>query len=98
MLSKEKYTEYKRRFANMRLSTMEKSILDYKMVEDYNYSPDKSLSILLKQDNREQLIWNERFLSFESIYDDLELSNKVNRDFFQYFRFMFSDEWNEYEN
>ena len=74
----------------MRLGTIEQKILDFHIVNDYNYSPDKSLSILLKDENKSnQLIWNESFLSFESIYDDLELSNKVNREFFKYFRFIF---------
>lgn len=100
-MSKEEYLKYKKAYFNMRYELFKrediKNILDYKIVEDYNYSPDKSLCILLKLNNHNEFIWNDKFLSFESLEDNQELSNKVNKEFFQYFSWTFRNEWNEYE-
>ena len=97
-LSKEEYKKYKKVYLKSRYNILDKK--EYNIIEDYNYSPDKSLSIIVKQKCKNAFIWNDSFIEWVCILNsenNEELERKFNRDFFEFFRFTFRNEWNEFE-
>jgi len=96
MLSKEEYKKLKNRYALTTYKIKE----EYNIVEDYDYSPDKSLSIIVKKGKKNAFIYNESFKEWVCILNtekDEEYEKKFNYNYFQFFRWTFNDEWKEYE-
>ena len=98
MLSKGEFKKLKNRYV---LSTYKIKELDnYKIVEDYDYSPDKSLSIIVKKGKKNAFIYNESFKEWVCILNteqDEELEMQFNYQYFEFFRWTFKNEWNEFE-